>query len=172
MLYSFYRRLSQLGGISTSRSVARPSSIFKNKLMQELYVNLAMVKDGCYAIFVKDKRRMWKQKTIGSTGVVHLAELLDTSCVPSAKFSNALPFQITVMVKTLTFKYQGADCLGVAAAGHLTTVDMSLLNNLHSCSHSPFFCVLPSAWQLTVRNKIMQIAYKIEIIDFTQEKRL
>lgn len=125
MLYSFYRRLSQLGGISTSRSVARPSSIFKNKLMQELYVNLAMVKDGCYAIFVKDKRRMWKQKTIGSTGVVHLAELLDTSCVPSAKFSNALPFQITVMVKTLTFKYQGADCLGVAAAGHLTTVDMS-----------------------------------------------
>lgn len=72
--------------------------------MGELCVNLAMAEDGYFVIFVKGKKPMSKLKTIGSTVDVRLAELLDISCVQSAKFSNVSLSQITLMVRTYPFE--------------------------------------------------------------------
>lgn len=45
------------------------------RLKGELCVNRVKEEDGFFVIFVKGRRQTWNPKTIGSTVVVHLAEL-------------------------------------------------------------------------------------------------
>lgn len=65
-------------------------------------MNLVTVKDGWSVIFVGDKRPMSKLKTTAFIVDVQLVEPLVMCCVQSAKFSNVLPSQITMMVSNYT----------------------------------------------------------------------